>query len=236
MLASGMASPPRFVLFGPAHLLTLVAVAAGAVALSLLARRREREVRWGLAGVLIAAAAAVVTAALGGGRVTVWDLAPLHLCDFLIFVAVAALLTRRPLATEVLYFWACTGTLLAMVTPDLWEGFPDWRYLAYFVLHGAVVAAAVVLVFGLHLRPRPGAALRAFLATNAYAAVVYAIDVAFGRNFLYLRAKPGAATLLDHMGPWPYYILVAEGLALCLFAALEAPFVIRRLRPAESSR
>jgi hypothetical integral membrane protein (TIGR02206 family) len=231
-----MAPPPRFELFGVAHVVTLLAVAAAAAGLALLARRREREVRWGLAGLLVVAAAAVVAAALGGGRVTVWDLAPLHLCDFLIFVAVFALLTRRPLAIEVLYFWACTGTLLAMVTPDLWEGFPDWRYLAYFVLHGAVVAAAVVLVFGLRVRPRPGAAWRTFLATNAYAAVVYAVDVAFDRNFLYLRAKPGADTLLDRMGPWPYYILVAEALALCLFAALEAPFLVRRLRPSESSR
>jgi hypothetical integral membrane protein (TIGR02206 family) len=234
-----MGPAPRFVLFGLPHVAALLAAAAAAGGLALLARRSEaasRAVRVGLAALLLAATAAYLFVVGREARLDVWDVVPLHLCDFLIFVAVFALLTRHQRATELLYFWSCTGTLLAMVTPDLGEGFPDWRFLTYFLLHGGVVAAAVVLVFGLGLRPRPGAAWRAFLLTNAYAAVVYAVDVAFDRNFLYLRGKPYASTLLDWMGPWPLYILVVEAVALMLFALLEAPFLLRRLRPAESSR
>jgi hypothetical integral membrane protein (TIGR02206 family) len=230
---------PRFVLFGPAHVVTLAAAGAAAWGLARLARRGEgasRIVRTALSCLLLGATAAYLFAVARTGRLTVWDLVPLHLCDFLIFVAVGALLTRRLAATELLYFWACTGTLLAMVTPDLSWGFPDWRYVTYFVLHGAVVAAAVVLVFGEGLRPRPGAAWRAFLLTNAYAAMVYVVNVAFDKNFLYLRRKPYAPTLLDWMGPWPVYILVVEAVALALFAALELPFRVRRLRPAEPNR
>ena len=69
-----------------------------------------------------------------------------------------------------------------------------------------------------------------------YAAVVYVVDVAFEKNFLYLRGKPGAPTLLDWMGPWPLYILAVEAMALVLFAALELPFRLRRLRAAEPNR
>jgi hypothetical integral membrane protein (TIGR02206 family) len=233
-----MGSVPRFVLFGPAHVLALLAAGGAAALLARLVRHGEsasQAVRIALAAVLLGATAAYLLAVYRAGRLEVWDLVPLHLCDFLIFVAVFALLARHQGATELLYFWACTGTLLAMVTPDLRQGFPDWRFFSYFLLHGAVVAAAVVLVFGLGLRPRPGAAWRAFLVTNAYAAAVYAVDAVFDQNFLYLRGKPRAATLLDWMGPWPVYILVVDAVALGLFVLLEQPFR-RGLRPVEPSR
>jgi uncharacterized membrane protein YwaF len=45
---------------------------------------------------------------------------------------------------------------------------------------------------------------------------------------MFLREKPEAASLLDLMGPWPWYILSGALLALALFAALDAPFRGRR--------
>jgi hypothetical integral membrane protein (TIGR02206 family) len=77
---------------------------------------------------------------------------------------------------------------------------------------------------GFGMRPRPGAPWRTLLVTNVYAAVVAVVNGAFGTNFLYLRHKPGARTLLDWMGPWPLYILVADLLAAGLFWLLYWPF------------
>lgn len=220
-------------LFGTDHLAALAVTALAAAGLSLLVRRRTgAAVSWGvraaLAASLLAATAATLAAWSRDFPLTVWDVLPLHLCDFLILVATFALLTRAQPAYELLYFWGCAGTLLALVSPDVRTGFPDWRFLSFFVLHGLVVVAAVVLTVGFGMRPRPGAPWRALLVTNAYAAAVGVVNWAFGTNFLYLCHKPGARTLLDWMGPWPLYILVADLLAAALFWLLYWPF-----RPAQ---
>ena len=69
---------------------------------------------------------------------------------------------------------------------------------------------------------------RAFLVTLAWAALAALANLVLGTNFMYLRHKPASATLLDHFGPWPVYLLVAAGLAAALFWLLERPFVARR--------
>lgn len=222
---------PSFRLFGPAHLAALALTAAVAAALVRLVRGRpavRTPVRFGLAALLIGATGGFLAATARTGRLNVWDVVPLHLCDFLILVALFALLTLRPTAVELLWFWGMSGTLLAMITPDLWETWPDWRFVTYFALHGGVVASAVVLTLGFGVPPRPGAPWRVWALTNLYAAVVGIVDLAFRKNFLYLRYKPGAETLLDWLGPWPVYILVVDAVALVLFLLLDRPFAAAR--------
>ena len=210
-----------------ARLLALLATAAVAGVLVLLVRRRPAAripVRAALVVVLLGGTTAYLAAETAVGQLSVWDLLPLHLCDFAIFVAVWALVTEQRAVAEVAWFWALSGTVLAMVTPDVSGAFPDWRWLIYFTMHGAVVVSAIVLVGGLGLRPRPGAPWRVFGWTLAYAAVVALVDVATGANFLYLRHKPAEQTLLDWFGPWPVYLVVAGLVGLALFHLLMLPF------------
>ena len=145
---------------------------------------------------------------------------PLHLSDVVAMFTPIALWTRRPLLVEILYFWALTASLQAVLTPDLNQSFPSVFYFTYFVTHCGAVVAACLLVFGLHHELRPGAIWRAFYATLAMAAVAGTANILTGGNYMYLRAKPAQSSLLDYMGPWPVYIAVAAALALLLFALL----------------
>jgi hypothetical protein len=70
--------------------------------------------------------------------------------------------------------------------------------------------------------PEPGAVWRVYVATLAFAALAGAGTVLTGGNYMFLRRKPAHASLLDLMGPWPVYILVAAAFALLLFVALAA--------------
>lgn len=155
---------------------------------------------------------------------------PLQLCDAGIFVAALALLLLRPWLVEVTYFWGLAGSLQALITPDLPQHFPSFPFFQYYVAHGGIVAAALFLVVGLRQWPRRDAVLRVAMITIAYAALVAAVDAVAGANYLYLRSKPASASLLDLMGPWPWYVAWAALLGMALLFILDAPFRFLRLR------
>lgn len=155
---------------------------------------------------------------------------PLHLTDAATMVAALALWTLRPLPFELTYFWGLTASLQATLTPGLADDdrFPSFFYWQYFVTHAGVVLAAVFLAFGLGLTANPGAVPRVFLATAAWAAVAAAGNALTGGNYMFLTQRPETASVLDYMGPWPWYILGAASLALAMFAVLDLPFRRRR--------
>jgi hypothetical integral membrane protein (TIGR02206 family) len=160
---------------------------------------------------------------------------PLQLTDAVTIVAVYALWEpRRGLAAELVYFWALSASLQAVLTPDLNDTFPDVLYFTYFATHAGAVLAACLLVFGMGLAPRPGAVARVLAATVAFAGLAAVATVATGGNYMFLRRKPVDGSLLDVMGPWPWYILAAAVLALVLFLALDA--LARRAAPARGPR
>jgi hypothetical integral membrane protein (TIGR02206 family) len=155
---------------------------------------------------------------------------PLHLTDVVTVVAVLALWTARPLLVELTWFWALTASLQAVLTPDLGADFPELVFWTFFITHSGAVVAAVMLVLGCGLAPRPGAVGRAFGATLAVAVAAGTANLLTGGNYMWLREKPDTASLLDLMGPWPWYILSAAVLALALFTLLAAPFRLHRPR------
>ena len=128
------------------------------------------------------------------------------------------------------YFWALAGTVQALFTPDLPQHFPAYPYLQYYIAHGGTVAAALILVVGLRIVPRPRAVSWVLAITVAYTALVFVVDEATGADYMFLRAKPASPTLLDELGPWPWYILSASALGIALFALLDAPFWLLQRR------
>ena len=152
---------------------------------------------------------------------------PLHLTDVVTVVAALALWNPRPsLRFELTYFWGLTASALAVVTPGLSasEGFSSFIYWQYFATHSGVVVAALFLAFGLGLTPRSGAIGSVFLATAAWAAVAALGNTITGGNYMFLSQQPETPSLLDYMGPWPWYIVGSALLALALFALLDVPF------------
>jgi hypothetical integral membrane protein (TIGR02206 family) len=162
---------------------------------------------------------------------------PVDLCDVaLVVAAVACWQPRWQLAVELTYFWGLAGTLQAVSTPDLSADFPSLTFLEFVVGHLGIVVAALYLVIGLRRGPRAGSVVRVFAITAGYTAFVGCIDGLTGANYMFLRAIPSHTSLLSILGPWPWYLVSAAGIALVLFVVLDAPFRYQRAVRSRASR
>lgn len=155
---------------------------------------------------------------------------PLHLCDLAAFIAGAALITKHRTLCELTYFWGLAATIQGLITPAVGYGFPSPVFIMFFVHHFVVVAVALYLPIVCGWRPRSPwwkSPLAAFGWVNVYLALAFPLNFWLGTNFGFFMHKPANPSLLDYFGPWPWYILVLEGIALVFFGLLMLPFIGR---------
>jgi hypothetical integral membrane protein (TIGR02206 family) len=226
--------------FGLEHDLALVVVAGATAAAIVFARRASPRAatvaRFVMAALMLGGSLTEIVVGLWTGLETADDLIPLQLCDFSLFLGAYTLVTLSEWTIEPLFYFAMSGTVAALVTPELpCVHVADFRFLAYFGLHGLTIMSALVLPLGLGLVPARGAWWRAVVWINGYAAVVALFNLAAGTNLLYLRSKPTVPTLFDVLGPWPWYLVSLEGVCLALFFVLDVGLrVATRSRPGVS--
>lgn len=225
----------RFQAFSGQHWLLLAIFVLGGVLLPVWGRshrgtEREQTVRRGYAVVLLVAMATMqVYYAAEPGRINLATSLPFELCDVAEYAALIALWTRDPRATAFTYYVALTLSVQAILTPSLGQAFPSPRFFGFFTLHFLVVWAAVYLTWGLGFRPTWRLYRFTCLATLTWAAVVFPINSALDTNFGYLDHKPSSATLLDVLGPWPWYAFAATAIILTGWALLlTLPWTLNR--------
>jgi hypothetical integral membrane protein (TIGR02206 family) len=161
---------------------------------------------------------------------------PIQLCDLSWMTALYALVTYRPWAVALTYYWGLTLSLQAIITPDLGSEFPDPPFILYWSMHGLTVVAAIYLTWGLGLAPDWRSYRVAVVATALWAAVVYLFNTVADTNYGFLNAKPESASILDLFGPWPWYVLVEIGIIAAGWALITWPWVIRARRQTGRTR
>lgn len=215
-----------FDLFGPAHLAILASIPAAGAAFAWAGRRlgSPRLVAIWLGGLLGVNELIWYGYRLGAEGWRFPEGLPLQLCDLALWSAIFALLAGNRTAFELAYYTGLAGSSMAALTPDLWA--PMWSYptVYFFLAHGGVIAAILFIVWSGWMRPGPGSHLRVFLLGNVFALAVGVFNAVFGTNYMYLCRKPASASLLDYLGPWPWYILAGEILALLLLTLLYLPW------------
>jgi hypothetical integral membrane protein (TIGR02206 family) len=214
--------PPPFHPFGALHAITVAIVLATIVVVVGLARRGslERARRGGRIFAVVLVAYYVVESVVRVGWLGTPPilLLPMELCSALFFVGAAALWTGHAYLLEILVLWALAGTVHALITPTPGAGFPSIEYVRYFVCHGLLVMAALYAALALELRMTPWSILRVSIALQLWELVVAGVDLALDQNFMYLRRPPPSPTLIDSLGPWPWYLGSLELVAIVSFA------------------
>jgi hypothetical integral membrane protein (TIGR02206 family) len=226
----------QFVPFGPSHgavLVVLVAVASGLVALGRRQRgtpaqqRTTRMFAVVFAGFLLPLELYWLLPAQWGAGHSL----PLQLCDLAALAAVWALWTWSRTAFALTYFWGLTLTAQAFLTPELnGPDFPALQFFMFFGMHCLVVWAAVYLTWGVGLRPDWHGYRVAVLATIVWGVVMFGFNEVAGTNYGFLNAKPEAGSLLDVLGPWPWYLLSEAVLGAVVWASITWPWARRRPR------
>jgi len=228
--------------FGSSHLFALsVTVVVGVLMIS-LQRSPVMSARWKRAAILVLAVLLAMSVLVD--PVLIWwrysgvDRAlasrlvtetgwPFHFCDIASLTCAAALVCKNQRIAELGYLWGVAGTAQGLLTPNLF--FEWWKpeYWAFFIQHGGTPVAGVTLAFGMGLAPQPGAVRRAILWGILYLLVAglanWLLEACFTGvypNYGFVCAKPTAGSLLDFLGPWPWYLLALVVVAIVLFNLL----------------
>jgi hypothetical integral membrane protein (TIGR02206 family) len=221
-----------FHLFSVSHLLTLGIIFALCLLLFVTrneVRKKQRNYRFLLASILF----------MGDFSQHFWliherawsaksDL-PLHLSDLAVILAIAMLLTSSNKLFQFMYFAGLGSSIQAILTPDLGKfSFPHFRYFEFFISHGGVVLACLFMVFVFKCKPTLRSMWVTVLIVNLYAVCLFFINKAIGSNYLYIMKKPENASILNILGPWPWYLIPMEVVMILSFYILYSPFWIKK--------
>lgn len=201
----------RFESFSPTHFGLLVLFAVGAWAVIVWGRSHRGSVQEERYRRVFAVAVVVFAGAMQIYQLTPgdWDLGtslPLQLCDWAWVAAAIALWTRHPLACGFTYYVGLTITIQGALTPSLGQNFPDLRFFGFWGMHFLVVWAAFYLTWGLGIRPNWRSYWFTVAVTALWAVTAYVFNVIADTNYGYLNRKPPSASLIDVLGPWPWYV------------------------------
>ena len=142
---------PEFKAFGPSHIAVIILTVALPFFLAFAVHRTksrtlESSIRFTISALLLINYVAYLIVARRFG-VTDWQRSlPMQLCDWAMFVIIVALWTGNRRWLEIAYFWGIGGTLQAILTPNLRFGFPDLRFISFFVAHSGIIVGIVFLM------------------------------------------------------------------------------------------
>jgi hypothetical integral membrane protein (TIGR02206 family) len=218
----------NFTAYGPSHWVVLVVFLLGA--LLIVVFRRPLAVR------LVSRIFAVAVLALQLA-IQVYSLAhfgidnalPFQLSDLAAFATAYALWSWRHWAFSLTYYWGLTLSTQALVSPALGGAdFPSIGFLAFWLIHLFVVWSALYLTVAAGLRPTWRGYRRTVVITLCWMFTMLVFNAVADTNYGFLNAKPAIHSLLDILGPWPWYLLPETALVLTVWALMTGPWELRR--------
>ncbi len=221
---------PPFVAFGPAHLGFLLAVAAlnlGWIWLGPLLDADARQwVRVVMAVGLLVNETIWHVWNLTTGQWTAKTLLPFHLCSGLVYASAFMLLTGNYFIYQLCYFMGVGGAVQALLTPDAGRyGFPHLKFWTAMLSHGLIVTAPLYMTLVEGYRPTWRSILEVAVLMLGYAALVAGVNWRLGSNYMYLARPPETPSLIDRLGPWPWYLPWLSLIAVATMVLLYLPFL-----------
>ncbi|MBP2240278.1 putative integral membrane protein (TIGR02206 family) [Cytobacillus eiseniae] len=217
-----------FEVFSISHILMIVLLVSGAVALYYFRsyfRKKDQAFRSAMFMIMFLLETMYHIWLIKDGY---WNLSftlPLQLCSLSLLLCLILLVTKSQIIFQIVYFIGIIGAFMAILTPELFLGFPHFRYFQFFITHLFIIWTCLYFVFVHTYRPTRRGMITSFLFLNGSAIVAFMVNKLTDGNYMFLAKKPTNGSLLDYFGPYPYYILTLEAAAIFLFFFLLLPFV-----------
>jgi hypothetical integral membrane protein (TIGR02206 family) len=227
-----MDNAPEFHAYSASHLTVIFLTIALPLVLALIVHRTksrflERSICFAISALLLINYVAYLIVARQFGVAAWQKMLPMQLCDWAMVVIIVALWTGSRRWLEIAYFWGIGGTLQALITPNLRFGFPDLRFISFFVAHSGIIIGIIFLMLIYGFRPRPMGIFRTIAWTEFYFVIAFTIDLLTDENYGFLLHKPEASSLLSFLSDSrPIYLIEFHLLAWIFFCVLYAPFAI----------
>jgi len=141
---------------------------------------------------------------------------PLELCSLSLILSVLLLLTRKKIIYEILLFTALLGASQAIFTPLLNFDFPHFRFFHFFYTHLFMIWIVLYFTWVIGYRPTIWSIVKLFVFLNVLLPIIMVVNKAVDGNYMFLSHKPNSTSLLDLLGPYPWYIVSMEFLLITL--------------------
>lgn len=224
-----------FVVFGTQHLIPMIIMVILCIALPIIAKRywskKTQLIVSRVIAVLVCFWFLLYTAILIGlGEFDVKIHLPFAFCSLIAVLLPFLMWNPNYRVHEVFYFWILTGPVQAILTPELYDGFPNFAYLKYWIVHCGLVVYTIYATVVFDFKPTLKSIWRAFLMIQVYTVFALIINYILGANYGYISHKPSTASVLDYLGDWPWYVFGGQLVGLVIFFIAYLPIVLTRKR------
>ena len=154
---------------------------------------------------------------------TVAELLPLHLCPIVIILSIFMMFFHSEVLFQPVYFWSI-GAFFAILMPDIRDGMSNFSSQSFFITHFFILFSTAYAFVHFRFRPTKVGFLCSFLLLVTLAFIMYFVNNKLGTNFLYVNHPPVTKSLMDFMGPWPYYIFSLAGIDIAISFFMYLPF------------
>lgn len=220
----------NFTTFGFQHLVMISLTIVLSIALPLVAKRFMTEQQQLLINrimivIIFGWTMLYIFIKIGLGDFDYKDTLPLDICNVIALLLPLFMWTPDFKAHQILYYWILAGTLQGVLTPHLDNGFPNYTFFKFWVLHAGLVIYTIYITVVFGFFPTLKGIWHAFLALQVYIVFILIVNYILKSNYFYILEKPPSPNLLDYFPPWPWYILVCNALISGLFFLLYLPFL-----------
>ena len=220
-----------FELFGTSHIAVMLTLVLLYVLIFIFRRSLRRpktdlSFRMGVAAILLIQEIGLHIYRYQVGLWTLDYALPLHFCNMMILASIYLMFTGNKTVFDVVYLFGLAGTLQAILTPAVEEGFPHFRFFQFFIAHGFIILSSLYYVFVHGYRVDFKSVKRTFLIVNLLVPPIMLINWLTGGNYNNLNRVPDVPTLIDYLGPWPWYLIPLELLAITFLLLAYLPFYL----------